>query len=202
MRYGLKTLRLRVGNGNGTNGSANGNGKSAAHAEVTMLTNGAAEKSSNGASKETAPAVITISRPASSNGNGKLPAVLGIPEQITVAPNADFSQIEGLMDPCEAGQLDTCAIEREWDTSTCRVTEMEAAAAGPGSASSAATPPETPYSTPGGRWGKFKKYSVWQRTLRDLELCVVILLQIVAVRQKVCIWEKGYDAREGESAEG
>lgn len=56
-------------------------------------------------------------------------------------------------------------LTREWDTRNRRVTEMEAeaAAAGPSSATSQKeAPADTPYSTPGGRWGKFKKYSVWQ----------------------------------------
>jgi hypothetical protein len=48
----------------------------------------------------------------------------------------------------------------------CRIAEREAAAAAATAAetSGAAAPPipETPYSAPGGRWGKFKKYSVWQ----------------------------------------
>lgn len=99
-------------NGNGANGALNGNGKSATYGEVSVRSNGAVENGSNGVRKEPAAAVITIERPKSSNGTSKLPPVLGIPEQITVIPNTDFSQIEGFMDPCEAGQLDTCAIER------------------------------------------------------------------------------------------
>ena len=80
---------------------------------------------------------------------------------------------EGLSDPCEWGQLDSCAADRI--TSSLDEAEMAASAVGAvaGAAASQSTPTTapppppvstagTPYSTPGGGRWKFQKYSTFQ----------------------------------------
>ena len=79
---------------------------------------------------------------------------------------------EGLLDPCESGQLETCAADR---ITSSLEEEAEMAAAAIGSVAGAAakqstpataTPPVstagTPYSSPGGKWANFQKYSTFQ----------------------------------------
>ena len=79
---------------------------------------------------------------------------------------------EGLSDPCEWGQLDSCAADRI--TSSLEEAEIAASAVGAvaGAAASQSTPTTappppvstagTPYSSPGGRWKNFQKYSTFQ----------------------------------------
>jgi len=81
-------------------------------------------------------------------------------------------EAEGLSDPCEWGQLDSCAADRI--TSSMEEAEIAASAVGAvaGAAASQSTPTTappppvstagTPYSSPGGRWTNFQKYSTFQ----------------------------------------
>ena len=78
---------------------------------------------------------------------------------------------EGLSDPCEWGQLESCAADRI--TSSLEEAEIAASAVGAvaGAAATQSTPTTapppvstagTPYSSPGGRWTNFQKYSTFQ----------------------------------------
>jgi hypothetical protein len=73
--------------------------------------------------------------------------------------------VAGLMDPCEAGQLEACAQERIAEKEESMILEREAAAK---AATSSAT--GSPYRAPGGRWGRFKKYSTFQVAHREWPL--------------------------------
>ena len=90
-------------------------------------------------------------------------------------PGPDRIEIEmdtdGVMDSCDSGQLESCAADRI--TSSLEEAEMVAAAVGAvaGAASSQSTPSTatpplstagTPYSSPGGKWANFQKYSTFQ----------------------------------------
>lgn len=108
----------------GLNGNGNGNGSKVTftgevkeyrteEGSVSVLSNGVVQNGKNGYTEEPAAAVVTI-QDAGSNGNGNGVYANGkaLTKEVTVAVNPDFSDLEGFMDPCEAGQLDTCAVER------------------------------------------------------------------------------------------
>ena len=113
-----------------------------------------------------------------------------------------------IMDPCEVGQLEACAQERlaERDAEEAALLAREAAqkaetragrgggrgasaneasssgSSGSGSSSSSSSPPKksggTPYSAPGGRWGRFRKYSALQRSFEIWSFAVVFFFKL------------------------
>ena len=109
-----------------------------------------------------------------------------------------------VMDPCEVGQLEACAQERlaERDAEEASLLAREAAqkaetragrgggrgasaneasSSGSSSSSDASPPPKkanTPYSAPGGRWGRFRKYSALQRSFEIWSFAVVFFFKL------------------------
>ena len=111
----------------------------------------------------------------------------------------DTSSID--MDPCEVGQLEACAQERlaERDAAEAALLAREAAqkaetragrgggrgasaneASSSGSSSSSYSPKKanTPYSAPGGRWGRFRKYSALQRSFEIWSFAVFFFFKL------------------------
>lgn len=108
---------------NGATAGLNGNGNKVTFTgEVTeyrtdvgsesVLSNGVVQNGSNGYSKGPAAAVVIQDAGSNGNGNGSYANGKTVTKEVTVAVNPDFSDLEGFMDPCQAGQLDTCAVER------------------------------------------------------------------------------------------
>ena len=106
-----------------------------------------------------------------------------------------------VMDPCEVGQLEACAQERlaERDAAEAALLAREAAqkaetragrgggrgasaneASSSGSSSSSYSPKKanTPYSAPGGRWGRFRKYSALQRSFEIWSFAVFFFFKL------------------------
>ena len=109
-----------------------------------------------------------------------------------------------VMDPCEVGQLEACAQERlaERDAEEASLLAREAAqkaetragrgggrgasaneasSSGSSSSSDASPPPKkanTPYSAPGGRWGRFRKYSALQRSFEIWSFAVIFFFKL------------------------
>lgn len=82
------------------------------------------------------------------------------PAATTTAPVLTAGEVHGYADSCDVGQLESCAQQR--------LTDSQDGADEPGPSPAAAAAPTTgaprgtPYSSPGGKWSNFKKYSTFQ----------------------------------------
>ena len=149
-----------------SNGSTNG----AAAPVVVNVTQGATNgASTNGAS----------TNGASTNGG----STNGATSAVTLSSRDDSlsADIEGYLSADEAGHLETAAQsalakkDRTMTTAT--------AAAGSSSSSSSTSSP-TPYKEPGGRWGRFKSYSTFQRTWEIWTFAATFFFKLWLVNQK------------------
>jgi hypothetical protein len=110
---------VSTSNGKSTgSGLSNGNGQGSYTAAVTEPVLIAYNNGSNGNGKVSSG--NGTYKHASGNGAGAAPVAtavgvataIGEQEEIASVAGTSFTEIEGFMDPCEAGQLDTCAAER------------------------------------------------------------------------------------------
>jgi predicted unusual protein kinase regulating ubiquinone biosynthesis (AarF/ABC1/UbiB family) len=138
--------------------------------------------------------------------NGAANGVNGSPSSALAAAAAAATidvvvDASSVMDPCEVGQLEACAQERlaERDADEAALLAREAAqkaetragrgggrgasaneASSSGSNAAVATKKKasTPYSAPGGRWGRFRKYSALQRSFEIWSFAVVFFFKL------------------------
>lgn len=147
-----------------SNGNGNGNGAAYLAQPNSIASNGNGAYSSNG--NGAAPA-NGYSNGASKNGK----AVASVVETLQL----EKVEVNGdVLDACEAGQLEACAIDR--------IAEREAQKAAEPAAVAAA--PQTPYKSPGGRWSQFKSYSVWQRSFDIWRFAFVFLFKWLGMKRK------------------
>ena len=146
--------------------------------------------------------------------NGSLNGASSASSALAAAATSIEVDATSVMDPCEVGQLEACAQERlaERDAEEAALLEREAAQkaetrAGRGggrgasaneastsssgtsssSSSSSSTTSKkssTPYSAPGGRWGRFRKYSALQRSFEIWSFAVVFFFKLWLVGRK------------------
>ena len=155
-----------------SNGSTNG----AAAPVVVNVTQGA----TNGASTNGASTNGASTNGASTNGA----STNGATSAVTLSSQDDSlsADIEGYLSADEAGHLETAAQsalakkDRTMTTAT--------AAAGSSSSSSSSTSSPTPYKEPGGRWGRFKSYSTFQRTWEIWTFAATFFFKLWLVNQK------------------
>jgi predicted unusual protein kinase regulating ubiquinone biosynthesis (AarF/ABC1/UbiB family) len=103
------------------------------------------------------------------------------------APLASYDEfgrdIEGFMDPADAGHLETAAQEALAEA------DRGSPAEGPSTSTAASrvvgtTAAGTPYKEPGGRWSKFKSYSILQRTWEIWSFAFVFFVKLWLVNQR------------------
>jgi len=121
------------------------------------------------------------------NGNGAVPK-----EEESLSAN-----IEGYLSADDAGHLETAAQEALAKTD--RANESN------GSSASDSTKPSTPYKEPGGRWGRFKSYSTFQRTWEIWSFAFTFFFKLWLVNQKFTykkngMTEQAISARKSELA--
>lgn len=158
------------GNGNGAaklNGNGNGNG--------------------NGSSSYTNGTTTTTQLDAKVEVIGEL-VTAKILENSQVM---SIDEVEGDMDPCEAGQLEACAME------TLAERERKAAAKAASTSESEfgkqaiAEGAAIPYKEPGGRWSKFKSYSTFQRTFEIWSFAIKFFFKLWLSNQKFTYGKQG-----------
>lgn len=153
------------GNGNGvyTNGNGNGNGSYASAANGNGNGQITYTVSSNGAAAATPQA-----SPAAST------ASKAISQPASPSTNANMltqTMDDDLVDPVAAGQLELAAATNS------RRAELSSDG--------------TPYKAPGGRWSKFKQYSVWQRTFEIWAFAIQFAWKYVLLGQKWTYGKEG-----------
>ena len=147
---------VQVGEEVGEVNGSNGNGASMNGASV----NGA---SMNGASMNGA-SVVNITKSI----NGASPAALSSRDDSLSA------NIEGYLSADEAGHLETAA-----QSALAKKDRL-----GGGQAESEDSKPKMPYKEPGGRWGRFKSYSTFQRTWEIWTFAATFFFKLWLVNQK------------------
>ncbi|KAI8469667.1 MAG: ABC1 family-domain-containing protein [Monoraphidium minutum] len=152
-------------NGNGNGASSNGNGNGAVqYVPITLPANGAAAAYVNGNGAAAAPpanasvasavgaaaiAAAAANGAAAGAANGRAPSNGAAAANGAAKRDRVLNTIDEDQNAVAAGKLELAAV-----------TDGEPGATGSGGRSAAGTP----YKNPGGRWSKFKTYSVWQRT--------------------------------------
>lgn len=138
------------------NGNGNGNGSGNGEVQVVNGTTTVASSDSGVGTNSTGSAVSTSVAAPSSNGT-KASGVEVIQKPTTSESSVMATQsmdvtttLDEAIDAENAGQVETAAVLRSAESE--RKREKKRSTEG------------TPYSNPGGRWSKFKTYSVWQRT--------------------------------------
>ena len=147
--------------------------QSATVMSVMLRSNGARPYSngaiSNGAAAATAEVVTEAAAEVVADAVPLTPMLVGPP-----GPDRIEIEMDSMMDPCESGNLETCAADRitsslEEESELSASVQLNGAASGDAAeraAAAAARPPVstagTPYASPGGRWQNFQKYSTFQ----------------------------------------
>ena len=142
---------------NGANGASGSNGNGAA-GQVVNITQSSNGSSSNGVSLNG----------ASVSASSATPATLSSRDESLSA------NIEGYLSADEAGHLETAA-----QSALAKKDRMATAQPENNNAK-----PETPYKEPGGRWGRFKSYSTFQRTWEIWSFAATFFFKLWLVNQK------------------
>ncbi|BDA47029.1 Protein ACTIVITY OF BC1 COMPLEX KINASE 8, chloroplastic [Coccomyxa sp. Obi] len=200
----IRASAVRTGssqNGASLNGATYSNGASNGAANgVVLKADFSDSHSSNGKSatltdlREAEPvAVLDAAATAARNGNGASPVAVEDGEHAWA-------------DPCDVGQLEACAQERYAGVAAGaraedRLAEQDAAATSGreveedlGKAAA-----RSPYQAPGGRWSKFRSYSVWQRTFMIWGFAFKFFFKLWLVGRKFTYGKEGMtEARVSE----
>ena len=123
------------------------------------------------------------------NGNGNSNgAGVGIGAvDVTLSRDESLSAgIDGYLSADDAGHLETAAQE-----ALSKKDRSSQESNGTSSSGSKSSKPETPYKEPGGRWGRFKSYSTFQRTWEIWSFAFTFFFKLWLVNQKFMYKKNG-----------